>query len=258
VREAMATALTIIVTAHPDDESMFFLPTICAMQKTSKIWLLCLTSGNFDGIGAIRRQELEAVANMLKLDKLLIVDDEVLPDHMQERWNVDLAEKIISDTLRTNESKQTIDDSNSPHSITFVTFDSLGVSGHVNHIDTFRAVRQFCETSNYPLWSLKSVRSPLVKYVPVCEWLALVLFWIRCLFHLFGWLDPPPASTATTSSRDKTVTYHLFDPRCNWRCMALHKSQFVWYRRLFVIFSCYTYVNRLERVTTSHTAKKII
>ena len=41
--------------------------------------------------------------------------------------------------------------------------------------------------------------------------------------------------------------YRLQQPALNWRAMASHTSQFVWYRRLFVVFSCYTYVNRLKR-----------
>ena len=31
-----------------------------------------------------------------------------------------------------------------------------------------------------------------------------------------------------------------------WRAMNAHKSQFVWYRRLFVVFSSYTYVNYVQ------------
>ena len=35
----------------------------------------------------------------------------------------------------------------------------------------------------------------------------------------------------------------MYQPCINWNMMALHTSQFVWYRRLFVIFSQFTFVN---------------
>jgi N-acetylglucosaminylphosphatidylinositol deacetylase len=39
----------LFVTAHPDDESMFFLPTILDLKYKFKINLLCLSNGDFDG-----------------------------------------------------------------------------------------------------------------------------------------------------------------------------------------------------------------
>ena len=39
-----------------------------------------------------------------------------------------------------------------------------------------------------------------------------------------------------------------FTPWSNYRAMATHASQFVWYRQLFVIFSRYTFLNTLKRI----------
>lgn len=33
-----------------------------------------------------------------------------------------------------------------------------------------------------------------------------------------------------------------------WQAMAIHHSQFVWYRKLFVIFSRYAYMNTLFKL----------
>ena len=44
-------------------------------------------------------------------------------------------------------------------------------------------------------------------------------------------------------------TYTLFAPWVSWACMQAHFTQFVWYRRLFVLFSRYTFVNDLEETT---------
>ena len=39
--------------------------------------------------------------------------------------------------------------------------------------------------------------------------------------------------------------YASIDPALNYRAMQAHFSQFVWYRRLFVLFSRYTFLNTL-------------
>lgn len=50
--------LNLFVIAHPDDEAMFFVPTILALKRNqtnqSKMSLLCLSSGNAVGLGEIR------------------------------------------------------------------------------------------------------------------------------------------------------------------------------------------------------------
>ena len=68
----------LLVTAHPDDETMFFAPTILSLTRKTSINLfhLCLSSGNADGLGEIRKEEL---ANSL----------DVLGIHRDKRWIVD-------------------------------------------------------------------------------------------------------------------------------------------------------------------------
>jgi N-acetylglucosaminylphosphatidylinositol deacetylase len=49
----------LIVTAHPDDEVMFFAPTILALVGLGvQVHALCLSIGDADNQGKIRRQEL--------------------------------------------------------------------------------------------------------------------------------------------------------------------------------------------------------
>ena len=69
----------LLVTAHPDDECMFFAPTIQAIQRhdpTVELFSLCLSMGDADGLGAIRKKELE--------DSL-----DVLGFHQDRRWVLD-------------------------------------------------------------------------------------------------------------------------------------------------------------------------
>jgi N-acetylglucosaminylphosphatidylinositol deacetylase len=50
----------LILTAHPDDECMFFAPTILGLNSTQEhlqVSSLCLSVGNADGLGNIRRKE---------------------------------------------------------------------------------------------------------------------------------------------------------------------------------------------------------
>ena len=39
-----------------------------------------------------------------------------------------------------------------------------------------------------------------------------------------------------------------FAPCRAWQSMAVHRSQFVWYRKLFVVFSRYAYMNSINPV----------
>uniref|UniRef100_A0A3Q4AMF7 N-acetylglucosaminylphosphatidylinositol deacetylase n=1 Tax=Mola mola TaxID=94237 RepID=A0A3Q4AMF7_MOLML len=49
----------LIVTAHPDDECMFFAPTIIQLVELhASVHLLCLSQGNYYNKGAQRKQEL--------------------------------------------------------------------------------------------------------------------------------------------------------------------------------------------------------
>ena len=67
----------LLVTAHPDDECMFFTPTIVDFQKKGfKIDLLCLSTGNAEGKGEIRVKELLASARVLGIDRTFSVNDE--------------------------------------------------------------------------------------------------------------------------------------------------------------------------------------
>ena len=62
-------ARILLLTAHPDDECMFFAPTITALTSPSadtatenaaapELFSLCLSVGDADGLGKTRREEL--------------------------------------------------------------------------------------------------------------------------------------------------------------------------------------------------------
>ena len=61
----------LLVTAHPDDEAMFFAPTILSLSPRRDINLfhVCLSNGNADGLGSIRRSELSHSLDILGVSR---------------------------------------------------------------------------------------------------------------------------------------------------------------------------------------------
>jgi N-acetylglucosaminylphosphatidylinositol deacetylase len=92
-----------LIIAHPDDESMFFTPFITSFSSYSNIHLLCLSSGDFDGIGSTRMKELEKSTNFLKIKTLKIIEDEHLKDGMNNKWDKEIIHSHIKTFTKENE-----------------------------------------------------------------------------------------------------------------------------------------------------------
>jgi N-acetylglucosaminylphosphatidylinositol deacetylase len=60
----------LLLVAHPDDESMFFGPTLLSLSKLGgySIRVICLSTGNADGFGARRKLEMVAACSVLKVN----------------------------------------------------------------------------------------------------------------------------------------------------------------------------------------------
>jgi N-acetylglucosaminylphosphatidylinositol deacetylase len=203
----------ILVIAHPDDESMFFAPTLLSLENVS---VICLSNGNYNGLGRIREKELDRACEILGVQRVTCCSDALLEDNPRIPWEA----KEIARVLRAavQESKMEGGD------IIVLTFDERGVSGHPNHIDTYRGVQYWLSLStskNIRGFKLKTISNPFFKYIPPV-WL---------LYGMFGRESP-------------LKHYVCYKPWLVWKAMAAHASQFVWYRRLSVVFSCYTYHNQ--------------
>ena len=268
----------VLVIAHPDDESMFFLPWIYYTTQqqqhdpsitSSAVWLLCLTTGDYDGLGKIRSQELhdfnKNVLHRNGFQKVIILDEpDIIPDHPKQRWNISRTTEQIHSALRNALDVEYGGDSKHPATMSFVTFDQRGVSGHVNHVDTYDAVRHLYQqqlqilqslltsstvamprgllaSETVEVWVLQSIQNPITKYIPIAEWIRLMLH------SVLRWY--PNSDTYTIQKNcQMESTYRLLQPSLNWYAMSTHRSQFVWYRRLFVIFSIYTYKNTFHKL----------
>ena len=80
----------LLVTSHPDDESMFFGPTIQAAKRMgAQVHILCLSTGDADGLGEVRAKELDSAGAHLGVTSVDLVDDSALRDGFDEKWPVE-------------------------------------------------------------------------------------------------------------------------------------------------------------------------
>lgn len=207
----------LLVIAHPDDETMFFSPSIVTMvERGVEVFVLCLSTGNFDGLGETRRSEIVEAAKWLGIDgdNITVVDDARMKDGMGEVWDPSVVSRAVDHCAK----KHGID--------VVLTFDDYGVSGHPNHVACYRGVLE----RHRPAWILLSTGIMLKYSGPLG-----VLFVDLAAFLCSGYHDETRS----------VVTMTRFDPARTWGAMQSHQSQFVWYRRLFVIFSHFAYTNSL-------------
>lgn len=70
-----------LLIAHPDDEAMFFAPTVLALTRPgtgNHVKILCLSSGDAAGLGETRKRELVKSGLVLGLRKgedVFVVDN---------------------------------------------------------------------------------------------------------------------------------------------------------------------------------------
>lgn len=112
--------------AHPDDEAMFFVPSIKRLRTHNNLYCLCLSNGNFAGLGKIREKELEASCKYLGFKEApTIVSDPDLEDGPNHTWPPTLIADHLNKFFMQHREVEFS---------TIVTFDNKGVSSHPNHI----------------------------------------------------------------------------------------------------------------------------
>lgn len=121
----------LLVIAHPDDETMFFAPTLHGLRLSgSNIYLLCISTGNSSGLGVIRKYELASAFTVhgLSLDNLTVLDYDRFQDGFVQ-WSKEELAKVLLRHIQMLDVDLVI------------TFDEGGVSAHPNHIGCFRALQ---------------------------------------------------------------------------------------------------------------------
>ena len=97
---------TLLVIAHPDDEAMFFAPLLLALNANHcTTSILCLSTGDFDGLGSKRRAELLKSADCYKIDRnrVNVIDHALLRDGKESNWPPEIIRDLIIDFLSTDD-----------------------------------------------------------------------------------------------------------------------------------------------------------
>lgn len=274
----------LIVVAHPDDESMFFSPTICELLgQQQSLHVLCLSNGGFDGLGKTREVELVRAAEVMGIsparNRVTCLDVGHFQDGPKEVWKAaDISQAVWREISRIlqpgNSTSPTAVKDSSNCNVAIISFDERGVSSHPNHIDVCKGMRHMTSRDrsrklhndvnvSVCVWELDSITNPLTKYCPLMEWIPMA---VGCIWRIMCWFAR--LVVAGSSRRDGGCDRHskrlhyveapalgtrfatwncrMFRPLLIWRAMAAHHSQFVWYRRLSVLFSRFSYHNSLR------------
>uniref|UniRef100_A0A8C3WH24 N-acetylglucosaminyl-phosphatidylinositol de-N-acetylase n=1 Tax=Catagonus wagneri TaxID=51154 RepID=A0A8C3WH24_9CETA len=208
---------TLLVTAHPDDEAMFFAPTILGLTRLGhRLSLLCFSAGNYYNQGEIRKKELLQSCDVLGIppSSVTVIDNRDFPDDPAVRWDTGR----VANVLLRHVEQNGID--------LVVTFDEAGVSGHSNHVALHAAVRTLCAEGELPqgcrVLALQSVNR-LRKYISLLDLPCSLLLARDALFVL---------------TRQEVAQAQ--------KAMSRHRSQLLWFRRLSVLFSRYLRINSLR------------
>ncbi|GKZ31980.1 hypothetical protein AbraIFM66950_000979 [Aspergillus brasiliensis] len=123
----------LLVTAHPDDETLFFSPTILHGHDNPDVTrsLLVLSTGDYHGQGDIRKGEIERSCAALGIpsDHCVVLEHGALQDNPKKWWRQDVIEDIVAHYVHMWKVDL------------IFTFDDGGVSGHINHRAVSAGVR---------------------------------------------------------------------------------------------------------------------
>ncbi|KAI9897723.1 hypothetical protein N3K66_007579 [Trichothecium roseum] len=249
-----------LLIAHPDDEAMFFSPTVLALTRPgagNHVRILCLSTGDADGLGETRRRELVKSGAVLgvrdEADVFVIDDKQHFPDSMTATWDADRIANLLSQTFAPKP-----DAAADPSIDVLVTFDARGVSSHPNHVSLYHGARAFVsslatgssssssstkEASAPPPVTLYTLRTVGVarKYASIIDGILTRVLWSsigddggkkRGADLLF--------MSALRGGEDGQVYGRGF------RAMTeAHRSQMRWFRYGWILLSRYMVVNEL-------------
>lgn len=209
----------LIVTAHPDDECMFFAPTILNLKKVNiNMHILCLSNGNFYGNGKLRERELMNSAEYLGVpfEQCHIIDSPRLQDDPNANWKKEDIIECVLDFIDNN----CID--------ILITFDNHGVSHHSNHISIYKAVN----------WLQKNNRLS-----------DIAIFYLETvmIFRKYSSVFDIIFSFLSLSENDILTLVSVSEFFQGFRAMASHRSQLMWFRILYMFFSRYMFINSLKK-----------
>ncbi|KAI1610869.1 N-acetylglucosaminylphosphatidylinositol deacetylase [Exophiala viscosa] len=278
----------ILLIAHPDDEAMFFSPTLQALTNPNlqnHLKILCMSTGNADGLGDTRKLELEKAALTLGLrrkEDVFVLDDERFKDGMREDWKPEEIAKVLASAFaphlnakspkdsgvddkdsskdrKKSKTKQVkfspLPTSDSPRASidVLITFDQSGISGHPNHKALYHGAQLFLQQimrgySGYacPV-ALYTLPSINIfrKYSSILDAIPTMLEGIYATI-----LGNAMSSKGSGKKEGADRVVFINDIFKYWRAREAmvngHKSQMVWFRWGWIGLGRYMYVNDLR------------
>lgn len=233
----------LLVVAHPDDECLFFSPTLRVLQTRYhlNLNLIVFSRGNHVGLGETRARELLGSCQMFNIpqERCVSLDLANIQDNPKVWWPEEQLLPIIEEYVK----KWSID--------VLVSFDNGGISGHLNHRAVASAVRLFAQNQTNTMikfsYELKSV-SLLRKYSSILDFYWIFLSSLPRLFHaLLYTIDP----FNFIPSLDQSYILLLSTPNdymASRAAFASHQSQYGWDRHLYLLASRYMLVNELKSI----------
>ncbi|KAF2706051.1 phosphatidylinositol glycan class L [Pleomassaria siparia CBS 279.74] len=243
----------VLLIAHPDDEAMFFAPTLLALTRPelgNHVKILCLSSGNADGLGPIRKKELVKSGLQLGIrsaDDIMVVEDNNFPDSMTVTWNPRLISNFLTSafapkmgSISSKEAPQATVDA-------IITFDPDGISAHPNHKSLHAGAHAFLKALMHrhsgwecpiKLYTLTTT-SVLRKYLSLLDAPATLIGVVVKRKELGSY--PTPLMFVSSPVGYRTAQKAM---------TTAHKSQMRWFRWGWISFSRYMIVNDLKKERT--------
>lgn len=234
------------VIGHPDDEVMFFSPSLLEIAKPKNnnlVKLVCFSAGDSvdESFGRIRSQELLHSARILGVDDVTILG---FKDGMNVTWESDEIKATLADIIGTTHTGPLV----------LVTFDESGVSHHPNHISLYHGTinfyKSYYKSTANKLYVLKSLN-----------------FWDKYSFTFWtnGELVLELVSRLILSNLPVNVNESYFSHALphsikfysdlnmlgvSYAAMSYgHFSQMVWFRYGWLILSRYLTFNQLNEIS---------
>lgn len=138
---------SLLIIAHPDDESMFFGPVITeVLNESGRISIVVCTDGGKGGIPEVRKKEMTSFGLEYGIPIFFLG----YPDGSLKN-SIEIQKKIF--TIHTLTESRAI-----------ITFDNKGASGHKDHKECYILGKSVAKTIEVPIYTLKTF-GIIEKYV---------------------------------------------------------------------------------------------
>lgn len=250
----------LFITAHPDDETAFFVPIIRFLKKKGhEIYLLCLSVGErCDGevnifTSITRLKELKKACESLGISPNHVYVGKIplnytYPDGQTFFWN----SFEVSDTIDNlynilfPQSRQILICNSSYNPTVFndvdmiISFDRGGISGHINHRAAGAGMRHFCKTNQLTICYELVTKPMIFRIFGIFYAFTITLMdIIEDFFKNMFWVNPrlPNIISVTSPSSFDTV-----------EAITHHTSQLHFHRLWLSLTSSYSYTNTIQKI----------